>query len=151
MIHGRDLSLMLMLSGALIVGTVGAAAQDQSSQGSAGQISSDQSSGQSQSSDNTKTNQRDRDNSQLTADQQKENPSDRELARKVRRAIVSDKSLSTYAHNIKVIAKDGTVTLKGPVHSEQEKQAIKAKAGEAVGQDKVKNEISVKGDKSAER
>ncbi len=146
--RGRDLSLTVMISGALLIGTAGiAAAQDRGSQGSEGQMSS----GQSQSSDNTKTNRRDRDKSQVTADQQKENSSDRELARKVRRAIVSDKSLSSYAHNIKVIARDGTVTLKGPVHSEQEKQAIEAKAGEAVGEDKIKSEISVKGDKSAER
>jgi len=38
--------------------------------------------------DNTKVNQRDRNKSQPTADQQKENNSDRELARQVRRALV---------------------------------------------------------------
>ena len=82
------------------------------------------------SPDNTKVNQRDRDKSQPTADQQKENKSDRELASKVRRALVQDKSLSTYAHNVKVVAQDGMVTLKGPVHSDQEKQAVEAKAAE---------------------
>ncbi|HZQ95637.1 MAG TPA: BON domain-containing protein [Candidatus Sulfotelmatobacter sp.] len=94
--------------------------------------------------DNTKMNQRDRNQSEPTADRQKENGSDRALAQQVRRALVKDKSLSTYAHNIKVIAQDGMVTLKGPVHSDQEKQAIEAKAAEvAGGADKIKSEIDV--------
>ena len=94
--------------------------------------------------DNTKVNQRDRNQNEPTADQQKENSSDRTLAQQVRRALVKDKSLSTYAHNIKVIAQDGVVTLKGPVHSDQEKQAIEAKAAEAAGgADKIKSEIDV--------
>jgi len=94
--------------------------------------------------DNTKVNQRDRNKSEPTADQQKENKSDRELARKVRRALVQDKSLSSYAHNVKVIAQNGMVTLKGPVHSDQEKQAIEAKAAEVAGPGKVINQLEVK-------
>ena len=101
--------------------------------------------------DNTKVNQRDRDKSQPTAEQQKGTKSDRELARQVRRSLVKDKSLSTYAHNIKVIARDGMVTLKGPVHSDQEKQAVEAKAAEAAGgSDKIKSEIEV-GDQQASK
>ena len=97
-----------------------------------------------QPADNTKISQRDRNQNEPTADQQKENGSDRVLAQQVRRALVKDKALSTYAHNIKVIAQDGVVTLKGPVHSEQEKQAIEAKAAEAAGgPDKIKSEIDV--------
>ena len=101
--------------------------------------------------DNTKMNKRDRAKSEVTADQQKENKSDRELARKIRRAIVEDKSLSTYAHNVKVIATNGTVTLKGPVHTAEEKTAVAAKAAEIAGRENVKNELSVKGDTEADR
>jgi hyperosmotically inducible periplasmic protein len=94
--------------------------------------------------DNTKVNQRDRNQAQVTADQQKENKSDRELARQIRRAIVKDKSLSSYAHNIKVVSQNGTVTLKGPVRSEAEKQAIEAKAKEVAGSSAtVNNQIEV--------
>ncbi len=94
--------------------------------------------------DNTKVNKRDRNQAEPTADQQKENKSDRELARNVRRSLVKDKSLSTYAHNIKVVAQDGKVTLKGPVRSAEEKQAIEAKAAEAAGgADKINSEIEV--------
>jgi|SRR5579862_7597503 len=43
--------------------------------------------------DNTKANR----DAGATADQQKENKSDRELARHIRKAVIADKSLSTYA------------------------------------------------------
>jgi hyperosmotically inducible periplasmic protein len=93
--------------------------------------------------DNTKVNQADRSNDQATADQQRDNPSDRELTQHVRQAIMQDKSLSTYAHNVKIITQNGVVTLKGPVRSEDEKRAIEAKANEAAGKDKVVNELTV--------
>lgn len=102
--------------------------------------------------DNTKINQRDRDKTEPTAEKQKESKSDRELARQVRRALVKDKSLSTYAHNIKVIAQNGVITLKGPVHSDQEKQAVEAKAAEAAGGvDKIKSEIEVSSKQADEK
>jgi osmotically-inducible protein OsmY len=96
--------------------------------------------------DNTKVNKRDRSKQEVTADNQKENATDRDLAKKIRRAVVEDKSLSSYAHNVKIIARNGTVTLKGPVHTEDEKKAIEAKAAEIAGRDNVKSEISVKND-----
>jgi len=101
--------------------------------------------------DNTKVNKRDRNKGEPTADQQKEKSSDRNLAKNVRRAIVKDKSLSTYAHNVKVIVQNGTVTLKGPVHSADESKAVEAKAVEVAGASNVKNELSVMGDKDADR
>jgi hyperosmotically inducible protein len=95
--------------------------------------------------DNTKVNQRDRNAGEATADQQKMNPADRALTRKIRRSIMADKSLSTYAHNIKIISQDGAVTLKGPVKSDDEKANIIAKAVAVTGSaDKVTDQISVK-------
>lgn len=102
--------------------------------------------GTSAKPDNTKVNKRDRSKAEPTADQQKENTSDRKLAADIRRAIVKDKSLSTYAHNVKVIVKDGSVTLKGPVHTEEEKKTVETKAAEVAGSAKITNEITVKGD-----
>lgn len=89
--------------------------------------------------DNTKQNKA----ALPTADQQNNNTADLDLAKNVRRAIAQDKSLSTYAHNVKVIAQDGKVTLKGPVKSDDEKQAIVAKAAEVAGQANVVDEITV--------
>lgn len=93
--------------------------------------------------DNTKVNQGDRAKGAATADQQKENATDREITQKIRRAIVDDKALSTYAHNVKIITKDGQVTLKGPVRSETEKKAVEAKATEVAGTGRVTNQISI--------
>jgi hyperosmotically inducible protein len=53
-------------------------------------------------------------------------------------------SLSTYAHNVKVITQNGQVILKGPVRSDDEKRAIEAKATEIVGEDKVTSQLEVK-------
>src|SRR5690348_15935550 len=72
--------------------------------------------------DNTRVNKRDRNKSAVTADQQKENKSDREIAKEIRQAVVGDKDLSTYAHNVKIVAQKGMVTLKGPVHTQEEKK-----------------------------
>jgi hyperosmotically inducible periplasmic protein len=93
--------------------------------------------------DNTKINTRDRDKGAATADQQKENAGDRELTAKIRRALVQDKTLSSYAHNVKVIAQGGQVTLKGPVRSEDEKRVVETKATEVAGAGHVTNEMSV--------
>lgn len=91
--------------------------------------------------DNTRENKQAQ--GSTTADSQTYNPADRELTRKIRRAVVADKSLSTYAHNIKIIARDGTVTLKGPVRTEAEKTTVEAKAKDIAGVDKVVCQLTV--------
>ncbi len=118
----------LVLAGALLVpGTVQAA--------------------QNRQPDNTAVNKRDRDTSQPTADQAKNNMSDREVSKHIRQDVVSDKSLSTYGHNVKIIAKNGKVTLRGPVHSEDEKRAIEEHARKYAGDGNVTNELTVKEDR----
>lgn len=98
-----------------------------------------------QEPDNTKTNKQDREAGAPTADQQKNNVTDRDLTKRIRQSIMSDKSMSTYAHNVKVISQNGQVTLKGPVRTEDEKSAIEAKAVEVVGdKSKISNQMSVK-------
>ena len=93
--------------------------------------------------DNTKVNERDRQPPEKTADQQSEHTSDRDLAKQIRQTIVKDDSLSTYAHNVKIIVKNGTVTLKGPVRSDEEKQAIVAKAAAIAGDGKITDQLEV--------
>jgi hyperosmotically inducible protein len=94
--------------------------------------------------DNSKVNKRDRNKTEQTADQAKNNVSDREVMRQIRRAVVSDKSLSTYGHNVKIISQHGKVTLKGPVNSDDEKQTVEQYARKVVGDDNVTNELTVK-------
>jgi hyperosmotically inducible periplasmic protein len=90
--------------------------------------------------DNTKKN---KDQTSPTADQQKVNPTDRAITQKIRKAVHDDTSLSTYAHNIKIIAQDGKVTLRGPVRSEDEKSNLQAKAVAVAGRENVTNQLEV--------
>jgi osmotically-inducible protein OsmY len=101
---------------------------------------------QNHAPDNTAVNKQDRDSQNPTADQAKNNKSDRDLAKQIRRDVVHDKSLSTYAHNVKIIADSGKVTLRGPVHSEDEKRAIEGYARKYAGSGNVTNELTVKED-----
>jgi len=96
-------------------------------------------SGQDKRPDNTANNK----DQTATADKQGMGKGDTETARKIRKAIVADKAMSTYGKNVKVIVKDGKVTLKGPVRSEEEKSSIVAKAREAAGDANVTDEITV--------
>jgi osmotically-inducible protein OsmY len=63
---------------------------------------------------------------------------------KIRKAVMDEKSLSTYAHNVKIISQDGKVTLKGPVRSAEEKETIAQKAVEVAGAGNVTNDLTVK-------
>lgn len=92
--------------------------------------------------DNTRVNR----DQQPTADQASNKMSDRDLAKHIRQDVVADKSLSTYGHNVKVVCKNGHVTLKGPVHSEDEKKAIEDHARKYAGDGQVDNQLTVKED-----
>jgi osmotically-inducible protein OsmY len=83
-------------------------------------------------------------NQAQTADNQTNAKSDRLTTQKIRKAIMADKDLSTYAHNVKIITVDGAVTLKGPVQSEEEKQKVASEAAGVVSADKITNELTVK-------
>lgn len=104
-------------------------------------LAQDQTAPSTSAPDNSATNKE----HQTTADQQTESSSDRQITQKIRRAVVSDKSLSTNAHNCKIITRNGMVTLKGPVDSEAEKQTLASKAADIVGSpEKINNELTVK-------
>jgi hyperosmotically inducible protein len=121
--RGRGVFAALVVGGTLLIPVVSAGAQTPA--------------------DNTKVNKRDRAEGAVTADQQKENASDRELAQNIRRSLIADKTLSTYAHNVKIVAQDGQVTLKGPVRTDDEKKTVEAKATEVAGAGRVTNEITI--------
>ena len=101
--------------------------------------------------DNTKVNERDRSKTAATADQAKNSTTDRDTMQKIRKAVMADKSLSTYAHNVKIISQGGKVTLKGPVRSEEEKSSIEKMATDVAGQGNVTNEITIKPEASKKK
>jgi hyperosmotically inducible periplasmic protein len=98
---------------------------------------------QSVAPDNAKSNQADASNKTATADGQANNAADLDLTKRIRQSVMADKSLSTYAHNVKIVTINGHVTLNGVVRSEEEKGAVESKAANIAGGDKVTDELKV--------
>jgi osmotically-inducible protein OsmY len=95
--------------------------------------------------DNTAVNKRDQDTSTLTPVDQSENADDIRITAEIRRAVLDDKSLSTNAHNAKIItAKGGMVTLRGVVNSAAERDSLETKAKAVNGVMGVSNQLEVK-------
>ena len=123
-------TLSTILLGSFIVFSVGAVAQ------SSGPVSGN-------AADNSKTNERDRADTVKPTDQSNAK-ADLNVAATIRRAIVADRSLSTKAHNVKLIANGGAVTLRGPVDSEAEKAKVEQIAKGVAGVASVENDLDVK-------
>lgn len=92
--------------------------------------------------DNTGKNVRDKSGETLTPMDQSNDTRDLEMTQQIRKALMDDDSLSTNAKNIKVITVNGTVTLRGPVNSVEERNKIAAKAKPIAG-GKLKNELEI--------
>jgi hyperosmotically inducible protein len=95
--------------------------------------------------DNTGINARDKSTGAVTADSQTNNKNDVDLVCDVRNAIEKDTSLSTDARNVKVMAANGTVTLRGPVNSAAEKSKIVRTAKSVSGVHRVKDRLEIAG------
>jgi hyperosmotically inducible periplasmic protein len=93
--------------------------------------------------DNTGKNARDRQNSTMTPGDQSNAKADMAITQAIRKAVVADKGLSTNAHNVKIITKNGVVTLRGPVKTAEEKNTIAAKAEGAPGVKSVDNQLEI--------
>jgi osmotically-inducible protein OsmY len=94
----------------------------------------------SQATDNSGQN---KDHS-ATADNQSNAKSDRDTTADIRKAVIADKDLSMYAHNVKIITRNGHVTLKGPVKSEQERQQVLTDASSVVAKENIDDQLTVK-------
>jgi osmotically-inducible protein OsmY len=95
------------------------------------------------SADNTGMNAQNRASAAPVADDQKQDATDLDLTKRIRASVVRDKALSSYAHNVKIIAVNGTVTLNGVVRSDREKQVVAAKAEKIAGEDHVVNDLTI--------
>ena len=132
----KKLSIVwLVVPGFLVTSAV---AIGQSSEGAATSMSRG-----SAAPDNSKSNKLDPSNKSQTADEQKNNMSDIKITQSIRRAVMADRSLSTYAHNAKIVSVNGTVTLNGVVHNQAESDKLAEKAGQVVGSSHVVNKVKV--------
>jgi hyperosmotically inducible periplasmic protein len=93
--------------------------------------------------DNSARNARDRDSHHVLPTDQSNKPEDLGLTRRVRQAVENDNHLSVEAKNIKIIAVDGVVWLRGPVKNHQEKLEIARTAHQIAGARNVRDELDV--------
>lgn len=130
--HMRMLGIAVLTSASAMV-SFGAIAQDNSAAPVA-----------SASADNTKVNERDKSPETIKPTDQPNDSADIKLAAAVRQAIVKEKALSTTAHNVKLVAANGVVTLRGPVNSQGEKEKVGQCAAGVAGVSKIDNQLDVK-------
>lgn len=78
-----------------------------------------------------------------TAMDQSSEPSDVEITRRIRSAVVGDSALSFAAMNVVIVTVSAVVTLRGDVGTESERRAIYAHARGAEGVARVENLIVV--------
>ena len=96
--------------------------------------------------DDTGVNVRDRGNGTLTPEEQGGEAADVKITAAIRRAIVKDDSLSLNAHNVKIITRDGLVTLRGPVKSAAERTKIAHLAEKTAGVKRVDDQLEINPD-----
>lgn len=94
--------------------------------------------------DNSGKNERDRSGETKTSGDQSNSSQDTKITADVRRAIVKDSSLTMTAKNVKIITTGGTVTLRGPVNSAEEKTKIEQLAAAAADGAKIDNQLEIK-------
>lgn len=96
------------------------------------------------SADNTARNRTNQDSTTKTPLDQSNNATDTRITADIRKSVLDDTSLSTNAHNCKIITEKGVVTLRGPVNTEAERNTIAAKAKAVAGVTSVINELEVR-------
>jgi osmotically-inducible protein OsmY len=139
---------MLLLCGGLVAcGESGGA--NEAERAAQGEATAPDDTGEPVAPDNTGRNAQDSEQA-LTSGDQSEQEADVAATREIRRALTSDDSLSTQAKNVKIITRDGVVTLRGPVENAQEQAAIEAIARRTAGVSRVDNQLEVAPDQEAE-
>ncbi len=93
--------------------------------------------------DNTAKNARDSKGNTLTPFDQGASEADREISAAIRKQLVDNDQLSMNAHNVKIITRDGQVTLRGPVKTAAEKTSIANVAAKTSGVKGVNNQLEV--------
>jgi hyperosmotically inducible protein len=91
--------------------------------------------------ENTKRNARDRSDTTMTSEDQGESKEDIRITADIRKGIMADEALSVNAQNIKVITKNGHVTLRGPVKTTEESAKLGSIAAKVAGVTKVDNQL----------
>lgn len=91
----------------------------------------------------TEVNDRDRDGADITPMDQGNGEIDLDLTQRIRKGVMGEDSLSFGAKNVKIITRDGHVTLRGTVNSASEKDTINKIAVTHAGVGHVTNQLEV--------
>jgi hyperosmotically inducible periplasmic protein len=94
--------------------------------------------------ENTHRNVRDQNNATLTPEDQQETKGDLRITAHIRRMLVRNKALSTDAQNVKIITRNGRVTLRGPVENRAERRKLVKIAKHTRGVIRVINQLEIK-------
>jgi len=81
--------------------------------------------------------------SRLTPMDQGTSPEDVRVTQTVRQALTKNDQLSINAQNVKVITRDGVVTLRGPVKDARERAAVVAAAKGTAGVKRVDDQLEI--------
>lgn len=93
--------------------------------------------------DNSQTNERDRKPESLLPTDQGESQADRDISARVRRDVVADDNLGMQAKNVKIVTRDGAVTLRGVVRTPAERALVATYAKKAPGVREVNDLLEV--------
>lgn len=141
------IAFIIMLShGVVLAETTKTPSSDTTRDATRGRAAPDAEKGVAPDADDTGVNVRDRGNGTLTPEKQGGKAGDREITAAVRHAIVKDDALSLNAHNVKIITRDGLVTLRGPVKSAAERTKIAQLAEKTAGVRRVDNQLEINAD-----
>jgi len=94
--------------------------------------------------ENTQLNVRDKAGTNIIPDEQNNTAQDITITADIRKAVVNDKSLSINAHNVKIITRNGVVTLRGPVESETENTKLQKIVEKTYGVKQIDNQLENK-------
>lgn len=141
------IAFIIMLShGVVLAETTKTPSSDTTRDATRGRSAPDAENGVAPDADDTGVNVRDRGTGTVTPEDQGGKAGDREITAAVRRAIVKDDALSLNAHNVKIITRNGTVTLRGPVDNAGERTTIGQLAEKTAGVKRVDNQLEINAD-----
>lgn len=92
---------------------------------------------------NSEVNDRDRDGADITPMDQGNSEIDLTLTQRIRKDVMGDDTLSFGAKNVKIITRDGYVTLRGTVNSAAERETIYKTAVTHAGVGHVSNQLEL--------
>jgi len=97
--------------------------------------------------ENSKRNTVDRNEATVTPGDQSNGKADIAITKQIRKQVVAHDGFSVDAKNVKIVTKDGVVTLRGPVKTASEKETVASIAAQADGVKRVDDQLEVAGEK----